>query len=141
MFVQLRRYAFLRKAGSYRRAIDPLREITDSEEATMPSRLTSTGSVAAVIPCVGGVVLKVETSARSGIGYSTSENQRALLKEALFSVALVVGTAASLVGLSSGAKNIVPTAQRHLVVPIAEAGTSRVSYNHIATYHRAHIAE
>ena len=107
----------------------------------MPSRLTSTGSVAAVIPCVGGVVLTAEPSARSGIGYSRSENQRALLKEALFSVALVVGTAASLVPLSSGAKNIVPAAQRHLIAPIAKAATGRVSYNRIATYDSAHIAE
>jgi hypothetical protein len=106
----------------------------------MPSRLASTGSVAAVIPSVGGEVFKVEPSARSGIGYSRCENRRASLKEALLFVALVVGTSVSLIALSSGAKNIVPAAQRHLV-PIAEAGTGRVSYYHIATYYRAHIAE
>ena len=66
----------------------------------MPSRLASTGSVAAVIPCVGGVVLTVEPSACSGIGYRGSEPQ-ALLKAALSFVALVVGTAASFVTLSS----------------------------------------
>ena len=91
----------------------------------MPSRPTPTGSVAAVIPCVGGVVLTAEPSARSGIGYSRYKNQRALLREALLSVALIVGTVASLVALSSVAKNFVP---------------DRVSY-HIATYDSAHIAE
>ena len=107
----------------------------------MPSRLTSTGSVAAVVPCVGGEVFTVEPSARSGIGYSRCDNQRASLKEVLLFVALVVGTSVSLIALSSGAKNIVPAAQRHLVVPIAEAGTGRVSYYPIAAYRRAHIAE
>lgn len=65
----------------------------------MPSRLASTGSIAAVIPCVGGVVLTVEPSV-SGIGYRRSEFQ-AFLKAALSFVALVVGTAASFVALSS----------------------------------------
>ena len=67
----------------------------------MPSRLASTGSVAAVIPCVGGVVLTVEPSACSGIGYRRSDTQGAFLKAALLFVALVVGTAASFVALSS----------------------------------------
>ena len=106
----------------------------------MPSRLTSTGSVAAVIPCVGGVVLTAEPSARSGIGYGRYETQRALLKEALLSVALVVGTAASLVVLSSVVKNFVPAAQTFSSSEFADAGTDQVSYR-IATYDGAHIAE
>jgi hypothetical protein len=66
----------------------------------MPSRLGSTGSVAAVIPCIGGVVLTVEPGACTGIGYRRSEPQEAFLKAALSFVALVFGTVASLVALS-----------------------------------------
>jgi hypothetical protein len=106
----------------------------------MPSRLTSTGSVTAVIPCVGGVVLTAEPSARSGIGDSRHETQRALLKEALLSVALVIGTAVSLVVLSSVAKNFVPATQTFSSSEFADARTDRVSY-HIATYDGGHIAE
>jgi hypothetical protein len=107
----------------------------------VPSRLTSTGSVAAVIPCIGGGMFTVEPSARSSIGYSRCKNPRASLKEGLLFVALVVGSSVSLIALSSGAKNIVPASQRHLVVPIAAAETGRVGYYPIATYHRAYVAE
>jgi hypothetical protein len=106
----------------------------------MPSRITSTDSVAAVVPCVGGVVLTAEPSARSGIGYTRHETQRTSLKEVLFSVALIVGTTASLVALSSVAKNFVPATQTFRSSEFAEVGTDRVSY-HIATYDGAYIAE
>ena len=102
--------------------------------------MSSYPSVAAVIPCVGGVVLTAEPSARSSIGYTRDETQQTLLKEVLFSVALIVGTTASLVALSSVAKNFVPATQTFRSSEFAEAGTDRVSYR-IATYDGVYIAE